>query len=229
MRKFLFSLLIAISFATTSWAATQAILVRHGQTDWNKEKKVQGQTDIPLNETGMAQAKMLAEKIFENYPLIDAIYSSDLKRAYDTALATAEKFNLPVHKKTGLREMNWGELEGRLVNGPDGLAAIEREKQLDKGSSERQKLWDEPFVSGSESFNQNLSRIKQELLEIARNHPDQSVLVFSHGRTIKTLFLDISGDVEPLHLSNCGMMHVIVDLENLDHPITFIKTEQLID
>ena len=225
MRKFFLSFLAAISFASSSWAATHVILIRHGQTDWNKERRIQGHTDNLLNETGIAQAKMLAEKIAKNFSNIDAIYSSDLQRAYDTALATAEKLNLPVHKKTGLREVHFGKLEGVLITDPEAQAALAREAQLDKDSPDRKKLWDAPFSPGSESFNQNLDRMKQAIIEIAKDHPDQTVLVFSHGRSIKNLFLDTAGTTEPLHLGNCGMISFAIDLANTAKPIAFQKVE----
>src|ERR1044071_3382976 len=74
---------------------TILILIRHGQTDWNAENRVQGQANSPLNELGRLQAKELSEKLVFEHSDISAVYSSDLDRAYDTAKETADRFNLP--------------------------------------------------------------------------------------------------------------------------------------
>lgn len=85
-------------------------LVRHGQTDWNIEKKTQGHTDIPLNENGMKQARVLAQKI--SHLKIDKIISSDLLRAKETAEIINESFGKEIILDTRIREINYGILEG---------------------------------------------------------------------------------------------------------------------
>ena len=85
-------------------------LVRHGQTDWNIEKKTQGHTDIPLNGTGKRQAEELAEKIADLK--IDRIISSDLLRARETAEIINKKFKKEITLDSRIREINYGELEG---------------------------------------------------------------------------------------------------------------------
>ncbi len=83
-------------------------LVRHGQTDWNRAGKIQGTTDIPLNETGRQQAEQLATVLKERsgYPAktrIDAVYASPLARAFQTAEILAKEGKLPLRRLTGLR------------------------------------------------------------------------------------------------------------------------------
>lgn len=91
---------------------TQIFLIRHGQTDWNLEDKYQGRTDIPLNETGRAQAKKTALFLKQkNAPLV-ALYSSDLQRAHQTAMEIAELFLLNITLAPDLREGHLGKLEG---------------------------------------------------------------------------------------------------------------------
>ncbi len=95
-------------------------LVRHGQTDWNKEGRIQGTTDIPLNETGRIQAKHLAEKLKEknesgnfSKTKIDAVYTSPLIRAFETADILAKEEKLPLRRLFELRERDFGEWEGK--------------------------------------------------------------------------------------------------------------------
>ncbi len=88
------------------------ILVRHGQTDWNLEGRYQGGADVPLNATGREQAKRLAAELATTR--IDALYSSPLRRALDTALAVARGRGLEVRRDPRLREIELGEWEGML-------------------------------------------------------------------------------------------------------------------
>lgn len=89
---------------------TKIVFIRHGQTEWNLSGKYQGQTNIPLSEEGIAQARMLAER----FPLehLDAVYASDLDRAMMTACCIAGKFHLRVQPEAAFRELNFGEWEG---------------------------------------------------------------------------------------------------------------------
>lgn len=102
----------------------EIILIRHGTTLWNLEGRIQGISDVELAPEGLRQAKLLAE----NFPFdkVDAIYSSDLSRAKNTAQFIADKFNLPVQTTNGLREMDFGCWEGKYFselekNEPDTL------------------------------------------------------------------------------------------------------------
>src|SRR3954471_7990952 len=89
---------------------TTILLARHGETDWNLQRRVQGHSDTPLNETGRAQALALAETL--DGAELDAIYASDLERAYDTAQFVAQRKGLPVTPLPELRERNFGTWEG---------------------------------------------------------------------------------------------------------------------
>ena len=83
--------------------------LRHGETDWNKQQKIMGQSDIPLNETGVLQAKTVAEKI--QALSIDVIVASPLKRAYKTAEIIGNKIDKPIFLEQDLREFCWGIME----------------------------------------------------------------------------------------------------------------------
>src|SRR5690242_5415348 len=87
-------------------------LVRHGVTDWNQAMRMQGQSDIPLNDEGREQAKRIAARLSEANPRVDAVWSSDLSRARHTAEAIAAPLNLPVRTSARLREIMLGEWEG---------------------------------------------------------------------------------------------------------------------
>src|SRR5699024_2298907 len=83
---------------------------RHGQSTWNKERRVQGHMDIPLSDDGVKQAHQLANRIKDE--MWDLVYASDLKRAKKTAEIIAKKSNLPLYLDHRLRERHWGEIEG---------------------------------------------------------------------------------------------------------------------
>lgn len=88
----------------------QLILVRHGQTDWNREYRVQGQADLSLNDLGRAQAEAIARAL--RHETVDAIYSSRLKRAFETAEAVDRFHQVGVMAEEGLEELDVGELDG---------------------------------------------------------------------------------------------------------------------
>ena len=90
---------------------TRLFLIRHGETEWNRQNKLQGHSDIHLSPEGFHQAITFAEHA--PFKHADAIYSSDLVRAMDTAIILAERFNLTIKMMPELREMNYGDWEGR--------------------------------------------------------------------------------------------------------------------
>lgn len=89
---------------------------RHGETDWNIARRIQGTTDIPLNQTGLEQAKRLARNLSENKANLYKVYSSRQARAYETAKIVGDYLDVPVEKIDGLEEMNLGVWEGHTWN-----------------------------------------------------------------------------------------------------------------
>jgi len=151
-------------------------LVRHGETDWNLERRIQGSTDIPLNDTGRGQARetgrLLATRRW------DAVISSPLSRALETASIIAEENGLPAPATVGaLVERRYGEAEG-----------------LEDHELDRRFPGDTP-VPGRETRAEVLERVLPALMAIANGHPDQSIIVVSHGGVIRSVL----SAVDPAH------------------------------
>jgi broad specificity phosphatase PhoE len=157
---------------------TNLLLVRHGETDWNADGRLQGQTDRPLSDFGRAQARRLADELAEE--TLDAIYSSDLARARETAEIVGERLGLPVSLDPGLREKDWGTWEG--------LTAVERDRV--------------EFVGESTEAHQE--RILNALRRISERHSDgDNVLVVTHGGSMRRVQTAALGMALPV-VENCG-------------------------
>jgi alpha-ribazole phosphatase len=160
-------------------------LVRHGQTLWNSSLRFQGITDIALSEKGLWQAQKLAER-FCSIPLA-AVYASDLSRAFSTAECVAAAQGLSVIGEPGLREMAFGHWEGL------DSAAIE-----ERWPGQLAVFFADPTgfaVPGGETYSQLCERAWGSFCQIMERHPDDDVLVVSHGgaiRAIMTEFLQMS-------------------------------------
>lgn len=148
-------------------------LIRHGQTDWNLEKKTQGHTDISLNENGKEQAKLVS-RIISNYK-IDKIYSSDLLRAKETAEIINENFGLNIILDNRLREINYGDLEG--VPRPTLSQDV-----WDVFNNNPEKLNAEPIIN---VFN----RIKNFFDELDY---DKNIIIVTHGGALRTIMYYIN-------------------------------------
>lgn len=137
-------------------------LIRHGETDWNIQKRVQGWTDVPLNATGHKQAELLAASL-EGIPF-KHIYSSDLIRAHDTAKAIARRTGAAITTTKALREQYFGQGEG--------LLASEKERRFPNGAPDE------------ESRQMLEARIGQFLQQVADTHRTGRVILAAHGRVI---------------------------------------------
>lgn len=162
-------------------------LVRHGKTDWNAEGKIQGQTDIPLNKEGIAQAIALANRLSGEERIWDAVVSSDLKRAFATAQIIAEKLGIPLlESDSRLRERYFGEVEG----------TIEEERHARWG-----KEWRD-VADGVESNEAVRARGLNALKEWQHEHAGRNLLVVSHGSFLAQLLDELCSELEDQHLSN---------------------------
>ncbi len=162
---------------TTLW------LVRHGQTDWNLERRYQGQIDIPLNETGREQARRAAAQLRGR--TFDALYASDLARARETAEIIAREVGLPIRPDKRLREISYGDWEGLTV---DEVAA-------NGGYRDREvsRLLDDWRAPGGESLGEVADRVWAAVQDIFQAHPGQQVLVVAHGSCLAALLCRVRG------------------------------------
>jgi broad specificity phosphatase PhoE len=159
------------------------ILIRHGETDWNRIGRCQGVADIVLNENGKKQARELAHSLRDHN--IKAIYSSDLKRARETAQHIAEHHNITVQLEPGLQEMNQGDLEG--LSFPDI-----RDKYAEVLKQWRESPETLRLPSG-ESLVEVQNRAWKVFEKVHQNHIGETVVVVSHNLTIITLLCKITG------------------------------------
>ena len=152
-------------------------LVRHGQTDWNLEGRYQGQSDVPLNQIGRAEAQSLARRLIGQS--FAAIYTSDLKRARETAEIIAKVLHLPVTPEPRLREINQGDWEGQFVEVIKAhYAELWRQRTIDPASFR---------PSGGESVAEVAERVHAAVRNIAHLYPTRSVLIVSHGLALATI------------------------------------------
>jgi broad specificity phosphatase PhoE len=157
---------------------TTLLLVRHGETDWNAEGRLQGHTDRPLSDYGRRQAQQLAGELEDEE--LEAIYSSDLARARATAEIVGQRLGLPVVLDPDLREKDWGTWEG--------LNAVERDRV--------------EFVGETTEAHQE--RMLRALRRIAERHPgDRRVLVVTHGGSMRRVQTTAMGMAMPV-VENCG-------------------------
>ena len=160
---------------------TELLLVRHGETDWNRERRFQGHADQPLNDTGREQANVLAEELAGEE--IELVYTSDLQRARETAQIVGARLGADVVPLSALREIDVGEWEG--------LTWPEIEQRYPEGA----RLWHKQgygWESG-ETYDQLGERVVAALRRIAAEHPEQRVLVVGHGGTIRAARAFIEG------------------------------------
>ncbi len=154
-------------------------VIRHGETDWNKNHKFQGQTDVKLNDTGREQA--LALKPLLQQLQIESVYSSTLARAFESAEIATQDLKLSIQKDERLREANIGLAEGMsLVEITEKFG----EEMLIKWRSYDERLLDFQFENG-ESKRQMMIRIRQCFLDIAVNSNRQNLAVFTHGMVMR--------------------------------------------
>lgn len=144
-------------------------IVRHGETNYNKEKRMQGQTDIELNETGRSLAKDIAEQ-FKDIK-IDEIVASDLRRASETAEIVNQYHELPIRLDKRLREFNYGTIEGRL-----------RDEITPETWTRYNK---DPHSFEAETMEDIFKRVSDFWNELSLNCKNKNILVVSHGGPIK--------------------------------------------
>ncbi len=157
---------------------TRLCLVRHGETAWNAEGRVQGQLDIPLNATGHAQAQATAEAL--SAQTFTALYCSDLTRVRQTAAPSAQRLALPLNYDAALRERHYGIFESHTY-------VDCREKFPEHYARFRDKDMDFDFGTG-ESLRTFHTRVLEAMQRIAHEHHGETVLVFTHGGVLESVY-----------------------------------------
>lgn len=163
---------------------TTILLARHGETDWNRDLRFQGHADEPLNALGREQARALGDELRSEGLVV--VYSSDLRRASETAEIVAGILELPVTLDARLREIDVGSWQGRTRSELDGLP------------------WD------GETYDAHRARVVPAIHDIARSHPGERVLVVAHGGTLRRVQEAALGEAQPV-FANCGVWVVAVE------------------
>ena len=163
---------------------TRWVLVRHGETEWNAEQRIQGHSDAPLSTVGVEQAQRLASRL-NGTPLV-AAYSSDMTRARKTAKIIIADHSIDLQELFDLRERNYGQWEGKTqaqwqAIDPEGFAFWKRAPE-------------EYVPPGGESLDQVMVRCSWVVARIRSEHPgDENVLVVGHGAALLVLTAHLLG------------------------------------
>jgi probable phosphoglycerate mutase len=160
--------------------ATRILAIRHGETAWNVDTRIQGHLDIPLNDTGLQQARWLAQALAERDAL-HAIYASDLSRAHVTAQTVADAVGLQVTAHRGLRERAFGDFQGRT------FAEIEAELP-DHALHWRKRTPDWAPPGAGESLLVLRERVLATVDELASRHVGEQIVLVAHGGVMDVLY-----------------------------------------
>ena len=160
---------------------TEIIIIRHGETEWNKTGRFQGHSDVPLSAEGRTQAAALGKNLVVDH--VDAIYASDLTRAMETAAPLAQRFGLEVISDPQLRELNFGAWEGRNFNDVNA-----------ENPNAMKNFYTDPEqadIPESEPFPEFQRRIAGRVREIVARERGKRIVIVSHGASIRILLADI--------------------------------------
>lgn len=186
-------------------------ITRHGQTDWNLAKKLQGRSDIPLNENGILQAKRTFLGLKKSGIAFDRVYSSPLQRAVKTAEIISGFSGDKIIKDKRIIEFSFGEAEGRTLGEIESLPELEWIKNF-FDNPEKYKP-----ENGAETFSSVLSRTQDfwesEIRNLSMRNPEcENVLVVTHGGTLQSLLLHVDGrklsEYWNVEFPNCSMNFV---------------------
>lgn len=168
---------------------TTICLIRHGETEWNKIGRIQGTTDVPLNETGKLQARACGSHLTgESW---DVIVTSPLKRAKQTAAIINETMRLPIFEMPEFQEKHFGKAEGMTVE-------------------ERYGLYPDKNYPGQEQAEEFHGRLSKGLAQLNEQFGNQRVLVVAHGGVINAILEQLAhGEYDgEVRLQNGGMNHL---------------------
>ncbi|WP_445489359.1 histidine phosphatase family protein [Niallia sp. 03133] len=185
---------------------TNICLIRHGETDWNALGKIQGKTDIPLNEKGIKQAENCRDHLKgSNW---DIIVTSPLKRAKETAMIINGALNLPLVEMEEFMERSFGDAEG-------------------KTREEREILYPDLEYPNQESREELMNRISRGLEKVVLSYPEKNVLLVAHGAVIHTLLSTLSEN--QITLENTYLMNACISNIHYKEKKWTIKDYNLVD
>ncbi len=184
---------------------TTIALVRHGETDWNRERRFQGHADVPLNEAGLAQARELAASL-DGEPF-SAVYTSPLRRASETAKIVATRLGVEPRAHEALQEIDVGSWSGLTVTEvrarfPEGFA---------RWADWRVTGWED-----GESYERLSTRVVGGVLELAERHAGEHVLAVTHGGPMRAvLAVSLGLEIHSVHaavgpIENCAVVRITV-------------------
>ncbi len=181
---------------------TTFYIIRHGQTDWNLEGRWQGKADIPLNDTGREQAQRLAGHLQRRRIRFDAIYSSDLLRAWETATLIADRLDVTLTPLPALREIDVGAWSG-----------LTRDEVVSRFHDLWERLHsgeDIPRGGSGETFGQLYDRVVGAVERLMNERPGQTIALVTHGGPVRALLLHAARDKvgvlpRPLHVGNTSL------------------------
>ncbi len=188
-------------------------IFRHGETDWNQKGRIQGWTDIPLNQNGVAQAKKLAQSLRDvNF---DVIYSSPLLRALNTAEIVADNNQCDVVLVDGLRERKFGIFEGKILEPVD----IPVDTKIDFNAVpvlvSRELVQNFDYVpENGESHNMFLKRVQETLFDIANNTSAKTIGIATHVGVMRCVINNM--DVASVRIPNAGYCKLELDGAKFD-------------
>ena len=189
---------------TTVW------LLRHGETEWNVQLRLQGHNDSPLTERGLASARAVARRLLNAAPSV--IYTSDLGRAHRTAEEIAGATQVPVRTEVRLREKNNGVFEG-----------LTQEEVATRYPEEYARYKTRPVdyaPPGGESTLQLRDRARAILADLAALHPGERIVVVTHGGIISVFLRDLLGmplnRAYPFTVANCGLTTLTYTADRTD-------------
>ena len=204
---------------------TLVYLVRHGETTWNAERRFQGQLDVELSRTGVAQAEAVATWLAAQPVRFTAIYSSDLKRAVSTAQTIGKRLGLIPELHSDLREMHAGEWQGLLVT--------EIEARFPGKLAEWSAKVDSFTTPGGESIPKVQKRVYATYNSIVSRHPGEAIIIVSHGAALTALLAALHDWdlVETWHsrkvrMSNTGVTVVALDHEKSEHELLLLNSAE---
>lgn len=187
---------------------TTIYLTRHGQTEWNLEKRLQGHGNSPLTEFGLNRAKELSKRIKEID--IDTIYTSPIERAYKTACIVKGDKDIEVKVHEGLKEMNFGDYEGKITE-----EVMKENPDWDISAIMRGNL--EMRAPNGETLGEVRERVNSAMREIIKENEEKNILIVAHGITLKAImafFNDQEANNEVME--QASLTKVIVDGENFN-------------